>query len=135
MAVAMICVFSPGFSLAGNKPYDSGSMKIGDVKKAFTTVGIKLTIQPEAHGVRVFTTVLHPVPNAKYDVQVNLYQSTSAAQSDFTKFSSKWRYSGFAAIRKQNVIVLAEPWGHNMGVKGSPFAMPKLVSKAISLLP
>jgi len=135
VAVATICVFASGFSTIGTKSYDSGSIGIGDVKKAFTTVGIKLTIQPEANGVRIFNNLLNPVPNTKYNVQVDLYKSTSAAVNDYAKFSSKWRYSGFAAMRKQNVIVLAWPWGHNIGMKGSPFAMPKLVSKAISLLP
>jgi len=129
LAVA-ICILATGFS-AGAR---SGAIGVGAVEKAFGSVGITLTLQPVANGVHILNNILHPIPSAKYGVQVNVYRSTSAAQSDFAKFSGKWSYAGYPALRKDNVIVLASPWGHNIGVKSPPVAMPKLVSRAISLL-
>ena len=135
VAVAMVCIFATGFSTTGKRSYDTGNITISDVVKAFNTAGIRLTIQAEVHGVRPFQNFQYPIPHAKYTVEGFQYRYTASAKTAFAKNSDAWRYAGFAAMRKQNVAVVAVPWGHNIGMKGSPFAMPKLVRKAISLLP
>jgi hypothetical protein len=106
------------------------------VEKAFGEVGIAFTSVINANSPRTYlgATVPHTSDAVTAIVVRPGADPELTANALLAHFASLYRYSGWAAVRKSNVIVVANRVSSRLGVKGPPLTMPSLVRKAISFL-